>query len=94
MGGISVKLWDFVRLSLSPLILVTNGYILTGTLFLKRFNDAFKMSTKQTDIFNQLSGTFTPAVIQKWESIIVTWEANRKAPNPYAEQESGKYILP
>jgi len=63
---------------------------LTGTLFLRRFNDAYKMSAKQTDIFNQLSVTFPPATIKKWESKITAWEANPKAHNPYAELEGGK----
>ena len=66
-----------------------NECILTGTLFLKRFKDAFKMSAKQTDVFNQLSATFSPAIIKKWESKVIAWEANPKAKNPYAEQESG-----
>jgi len=63
---------------------------LTGTLFLRRFNDAYKMSAKQTDIFNQLSVTFPPATVKKWESKITAWEANPKAHNPCAEPEGGK----
>lgn len=66
-----------------------NESILTGTLFLKRFKDAFKMSAKQTEVFDQLSTTFSPAVIKKWELKVIAWEANPKAPNPYAERESG-----
>ena len=63
---------------------------LTGTLFLKRFNDAFNLSAKQTDIFNQFSSTFSPAMIKKWESMVTAWEANPKAPNPYEESENSK----
>ncbi|KDR65055.1 hypothetical protein GALMADRAFT_217693 [Galerina marginata CBS 339.88] len=58
------------------------------TLFFKRFNDAYNMSAKQTGVFNQLSTTFPPATIKKWESVITTWEANPKARNPYAEPAS------
>ncbi|KIJ90114.1 hypothetical protein K443DRAFT_126586, partial [Laccaria amethystina LaAM-08-1] len=57
------------------------------TLFLRRFNDAYKMSAKHTDVFNQLSATFPPATVKKWESKITAWEANPKARNPYAEPE-------
>ena len=64
--------------------------ILTGTLFLRRFNDAYKMSAKQTDVFNQLSANFPPATIKKWELKITAWEANPKAWNPYTEPEGGK----
>jgi hypothetical protein len=66
---------------------------LTGTLFLKRFNNAFKLSAKQTEVFNQFSATFALATIKKWEAMITAWEANPKAPNPYEEPESGKESL-
>ena len=62
----------------------------TGTLFLKRFNDAYKMSAKQKDVFNQLSATFPSTTVKRWELKITTWEANPKAQNPYAEPEGGK----
>jgi len=48
------------------------------------------MSAKHTDIFNQLSATFLPATVKKWESKITAWEANPKARNPYVELEGGK----
>lgn len=63
--------------------------VLTGTLFLKRFKDAFMMSAKQTEIFNQLSATFSPEIIKKWEAMVTKWEANPQAPNPYTEPECG-----
>ena len=47
------------------------------------------MSAKQTEVFNQFSATFSPTVIKKWESKVLAWEENPKAPNPYAEPESG-----
>jgi len=48
------------------------------------------MSAKHTDVFNQLSATFLPTTVKKWESKITAWEANPKAWNPYAELEGGK----
>jgi hypothetical protein len=70
--------------------LYTQQRFLIGTLFLKRFKDAFNMSAKQTEVFNQLSATFSPETIKKWEAMVVAWEANPQAPNPYEEPESGK----
>ena len=50
--------------------------ISTGTLFLKHFNDVYKMSAKQKDVFNQLSATFPSTTVKRWELKITTWEAN------------------
>ena len=64
-----------------------------GTLFLKRFLDASKMSAKQTDIFNQLSSTFPPETVKKWEGMVTAWNADPKMLNPYQEQKSGGMII-
>ena len=48
------------------------------------------MSAKQTDIFNKLSATFPPETVKKWEAMILAWNANPKALNPYKELTSGK----
>jgi hypothetical protein len=59
-------------------------------LFLKRFKNAMKMSEKQSEIFNQLSGTFTSETITRWEALVVAWNKDPKnAPNPYREPPSG-----
>ena len=50
------------------------------------------MSAKQTEVFNQLSATFSTETIKKWESMITTWEANPKARNPYVETGCGKCL--
>jgi hypothetical protein len=43
-----------------------------------------KMSDIQSDIFNQLSATFTPETIRRWEAMVVAWNMDPKnAPNPY-----------
>lgn len=61
-----------------------------GSLFLKRFKNAAKMSEIQIDVFNQLSATFTPETIRRWEAMVVAWNKNPKtAPNPYREPPSG-----
>ena len=61
-----------------------------GTLFLKRYKNALKMSEIQTNVFNQLSATFAPETIRGWESMVDAWNRNpKKAPNPYREPASG-----
>ena len=63
---------------------------MSGTLFLKRFKNAVKMTDIQTDVFNQLLATFTPETITKWEGMVVAWNKNPKgAPNPFREPASG-----
>lgn len=51
------------------------------------------MSEKQTGIFRQLCTTFPPATIRKWEAMVLAWNANPKAPNPYAESKNGMHTL-
>ncbi|KIJ99026.1 hypothetical protein K443DRAFT_8698 [Laccaria amethystina LaAM-08-1] len=58
-------------------------------LFLKRLKEVFKMSAKQTDVFDKLSATFAPETVKKWEAMVVAWNANPMAPNPYKEPKSG-----
>ena len=48
------------------------------------------MRAKQTEVFNQMSATFSPDVIEKWEAMVVAWNRNPKAPNPYEEPKNGK----
>jgi hypothetical protein len=62
---------------------------ISGTLFLKRFKEAFNMSAKHTDVFNKLSATSTPETVKKWEEMVTAWNANPKAPNPYQEPKDG-----
>ncbi|KIJ90500.1 hypothetical protein K443DRAFT_116509 [Laccaria amethystina LaAM-08-1] len=57
------------------------------TLFAKRFEEAVLMKAKHTDVFNKFSATFPPAVVEKWERMVVKWEDNPKAANPYNEPE-------
>ena len=71
-------------------VICSNLLFVLGILFLKRFKNATKMSEKQTDIFNQLSSTFTTETITKWEAMVDAWNKNPKtAPNPYREPASG-----
>jgi hypothetical protein len=52
-----------------------------------------KMTEKQTDIFNQLSATFTSDTITRWEAMVVEWNNDPKnSPNPYREPASGNYL--
>jgi hypothetical protein len=51
------------------------------------------MQEKQTDIFNQLSATFNPETIAKWETMVATWNSDSKAPNPYHEPGCSVYQI-
>ena len=46
------------------------------------------MSAKQTDIFTQLSSTFPPETVEKWEGTLTAWNDDSKMPNPYQGQKS------
>ena len=50
------------------------------------------MSTKQSEVFQQLSATFSPETVANWEAMVTAWNVNPKAPNPYAEPTSRKSI--
>ena len=55
---------------------------------MRRFNEAADMSAKQKKIFDELSVTFTPAIVDRWEAMVANWNTNPKAPNPYKEPAS------
>ncbi|KAF9554491.1 hypothetical protein CPC08DRAFT_737663 [Agrocybe pediades] len=59
-----------------------------GNFFARRYAEALKMRKKQTEIYNRMASTFTPATISKWEAMVAAWEANPKAPNPYSEAKT------
>ena len=92
MGGILGRLSNFVHHFLALISMCTNMVWILGPLFLKRFKEAVKMSVQQSDIFDQFSATFSPAVVTKWEAMVTAWNANPKAPNPYHERQSGEIV--
>ena len=65
-----------------------------GSLFLKRFKEAVKMSIHQADVFDRFSATFSPSTVKKWEAVVTAWNANASAPNPYQEPQSGEILFP
>jgi len=65
--------------------------VIPGTLFAKRFKEAVLMSEKQKEIFDKFSSMFPPETVVKWEQMVVRWEADLKALNPYNEPEASKY---
>ena len=60
---------------------------------LRCFLEAFTMKEKQLEIFDQLSATFTPEIIAKWEKMVVTWYCNSTAANPYKEPGCSMYLV-
>ena len=65
-----------------------------GSLFLKCFKEAIKMSIHQADVFDRFSATFSPSTVKKWEAVVTAWNANANAPNPYQEPQSGEILFP
>jgi hypothetical protein len=90
MGGISAKSLGFVCFSFIWLFSPVNRPRSPGPLFLKRLKEASKMSAKQTEVFQQLSATFTPETIERWGAMVAKWNSNPKARNPYQELKSSK----
>ena len=64
-----------------------------GPLFIKRFKDAYKMRAKHSDTFNQLSNTFLPEVVSKWEQMVRDWQEDRTKRNPYEEPSNSECNL-
>jgi hypothetical protein len=93
MAGTSVKSSVFVRQFYDSCLFSTDTARALGSLFLKRFQDACKMSVLQSDIFDQLSATFPPQTIQKWENMLLRWKSYPNAPNPYKEPRCGMLDL-
>ena len=52
------------------------------------------MSTRQTEVFKQLSATFTPETVAGWEAMVARWNKNQTAPNLYAEPKGGQSFFP
>ena len=87
--------WNFRKIVgfgmyLLSFILPAYLFFFKGKLFSKRFELAFKMSAKQSEVFQQLSATFSPETVSNWEAMVIAWNMDRKAPNPYAEPKSCK----
>jgi|HubBroStandDraft_1064217.scaffolds.fasta_scaffold02537_6 hypothetical protein len=49
------------------------------------------MAKKHAALHEELSATFPPEVVQKWEDMVTAWSANPKAPNPYTEPVTSAY---
>lgn len=52
------------------------------------------MGEKQTEIFQQLSATFSSETVANWEAMVAAWNVNPKVKNPYTEPKNSKsYVL-
>ena len=51
------------------------------------------MSQRHQSIADQLSKTFPPETIKKWEEMVKRWDKDKTAPNPYAEPHCSKLYL-
>jgi hypothetical protein len=63
--------------------------VFIGPSLLSLFKKAIKMRAKHQAYFDRHSLKFTPAVIEKWEKMVMDWDEDHAKVNPYAEPEIG-----
>lgn len=51
------------------------------------------MYTKHQQAFDTFNATFEPEVVEKWEEMVVAWDADNTKPNPYEEPAAGQSLL-
>ncbi|KAA1478735.1 hypothetical protein DENSPDRAFT_788366 [Dentipellis sp. KUC8613] len=56
-----------------------------GTLFHRSLKEAVYMLAEQDARYKDLKETFPPAVIERWDQMIMAWDADKSQPNPYDE---------
>ena len=59
--------------------------VVPGSLFLKRFKDAWNMQGKHREMFKQLSSTFPEDTLKRWTAMVDSWKVDHRQPNPYEE---------
>jgi hypothetical protein len=47
------------------------------------------MQTKHQGAFIQFNATFPPAIVEKWNKMVVEWDKDKSAKNPYEEPVAG-----
>ncbi|TFY54862.1 hypothetical protein EVG20_g9538 [Dentipellis fragilis] len=70
-----------------------------GILFARSLKEAVYMLAKQEARYKDLRETFPPAVIERWDNMIMAWDADKSQPNPYDEPVQGEvsfdlYMVP
>ena len=61
-----------------------------GSYLVKLLKESRKMKIRQQEIFDENSQTFPQDVIQKWEDMVVQWEADFSNPDPYEEPQASR----
>jgi hypothetical protein len=51
------------------------------------------MSQKQQKKHKEFTATFSSDTTRKWQMMVMNWNTNKKAPNPYIEPDMGKSFL-
>jgi len=59
----------------------------------KCFEEAVLMKAKHTDVFNKFLAMFLPAIVERWERMVVKSEDNPKAANPYNKPKRCKLYI-
>lgn len=61
-----------------------------GTLFRRRFKVAHKARRIHQQLFEEMTKTFKPETIVRWEGHAAAWDADEDVANPYEEPISSK----
>jgi len=61
-----------------------------GHLFSSRLKKALVMQVKHEQAFVKFNGTFPPAVVDKWETMVTEWDNDKTKKNPYEEPVAGR----
>lgn len=57
----------------------------TGTQFLKSLRIAYAARIRHQKKLDKLKATFNADVVKNWDAMVVAWDSDHGAPNPYEE---------
>jgi hypothetical protein len=52
---------------------------------------AIKMRAKHQALFAKTTARFAPHIVEKWEQMVLAWEADSSKPNPFDDSTVGEY---
>jgi hypothetical protein len=59
--------------------------VIPGTYLLAQLKTALVMAKTHEERHQELDATFPPDVVEKWEQMVESWNADSSAPDPYVE---------
>ena len=64
--------------------------VVLGSSLASQFMKAIKMRAKHVALFDRFSKRFSPATIETWTAMIISWEGDTSKPCPYEEPSNGE----